>query len=300
MQATAPSAREIGNFASVLMKSGPNKAVASLIVPSTLIERKKITEAYKSANVTIQKINKSAKSLLLLERKTFSPAGGVVCDGIHITHKQPTSKTVVYCMPNGALWPHILDGLMKMSRALVANVVCYNWRGAGLGKGHIAGEKDLISDTQKIIDTLKNQRIFLHGWSLGGAVAIQVAEALQKKGQTTPCAIERSFSSLKKFLRTQDGCWGPLANWIVGQSGWRLASEESLRNLRGHVIVMSAPGDELMDRCSLDGAAAKLSSKNIHRIIMEPSEETCDSVHSRDWYPGELRQYTNEVNKIFR
>jgi hypothetical protein len=281
----------------------PARAIASLIVISIWAPQRMIAPSYAVIGNYIRVMNADSHSPLRYEQKTFSPKAGVECDGIEITYKKTSTrqsdKTIVYFLPNGALWPGVFEQLDWMSLAFKANVVCYNYRATGYGKGQLLGEQDLVEDGVKIVQSIKDQRIFMHGWSLGGGVAMQVAARLKDQRIEVPVANERSFSSLQQLLRAHLGFFGIVPGWILKLSGWQLNSAEVLPNLKSHVIVMSAPDDSLMKGCSLDAIAKQHPASNIHRIVMDRSHVRHEYTHCRDWYDSELERYKTEVNQVF-
>ncbi len=107
-------------------------------------------------------------------------------------------NTVIFFCPNGTpyeLWPSLVAFYLQND----LNVILLNYRGVGASQGKASSSRDLVMDGDSVYqyarDKLKvpERRILLHGRSIGGGVASQVASFDRR-----PCALvnERSFDQL--------------------------------------------------------------------------------------------------------
>ena len=246
---------------------------------------------------------------------TYSPVPEVSLNGVKIIHTTPSAtppatplavpaerqKWVVYFLPNAALWEHMLPVLLEISKKTQANVLCYNYRGAGFSSGVVLSPQDLICDGVDTVNSLlaqgvRMEDITLHGFSLGGGVATQVAKRFADQNRAVNLVNERSFASIPEFLQsTLPVIIGHLAGWIVWLVGWELNSQQALTHLRGHVLAISMAHDPI----STFGRAARTTATQAQMQYLDMQHGQNDgNPHCRPWKPAEWNQYVSRMQSF--
>ena len=98
---------------------------------------------------------------------------------------------------------------VPIARILVENTGCnvlmLEYRGYGMSTG-TPNEDGLMIDAQTGMDWVrnnqetKNDKIIVYGQSLGGAVAIQLAERNQEAGDVAGLILENTFTSIQNMI----------------------------------------------------------------------------------------------------
>lgn len=236
---------------------------------------------------------------------------GVELSGIQITKNERAdvdSPWIVFFMPNGVVWEDYFDVLLQHHHNTKANILCYNYRGAGKNKVFPFYEKDLVEDGKLIVNELlkkaNSKKVILHGYSFGGSIATQVAAAFVELGITLSVCNERSFTALADVIRG-------IFPWIIAELAcfcarllnWHLNSELALQKLKeNNVVVLSCEKDGLIanDARFIQAVirqkeAGNIREENVHKINF-PLRTDFD--HGRGWTNSEQRQYKNIVTAI--
>lgn len=232
----------------------------------------------------------------------------ITLDGIQLTAQNQEvapcdQRWIAYFLPNGATWAQMLPVLQDLHQTTNgAGIICYDYPNVGRSTGEALTEDDLLYSCTKVAKTLlqsgvKPEHVFLHGWSLGGAVATLVTKKLEDEGiQIAGHCNERSLSSLIDFLNAKVWCIGYLAGLILSALGWKLNSGDAVQTIQSKVIVMTHPKDEVMLKKSQLRNITAAHPRNTIIDIEMSAEESYSSPHCRDWYPDERRQYGAFVN----
>jgi len=148
-----------------------------------------------------------------MNRATVETADHVKLDTLEILHPEESKKDpedqkwIVFFPGNGARYEHLIILATQLSRDIGANLYLGNYRGVGYSEKSPSKSKDLIVDGEAMVQYLLNEKkipsgnIMVHGWSLGGAVANEVAALHQEKGQEMKLCNDRSFSTLYKEIK---------------------------------------------------------------------------------------------------
>ncbi|GBG25387.1 Protein ABHD13 [Hondaea fermentalgiana] len=124
-----------------------------------------------------------------------------VSAGVFTPAEEPGHKglTIILLPPNGASFEEFADFMIAYAKdAGAERVVGINYRGVGQSEGGATCAKDLVDDAEAVIEYLIKERgydeklMLVHGWSLGGAVALQ----LRQKRPHLLVVSDRSFRSL--------------------------------------------------------------------------------------------------------
>ena len=100
---------------------------------------------------------------------------------------EPTTPTVLFFQENAGNISHRLEFARLLMNVASVNVMLLSYRGYGRSSG-APSEEGLVLDAQAAVEHLRQRtdidsdKIFLFGRSLGGAVAIAIAERMQRKG----------------------------------------------------------------------------------------------------------------------
>jgi len=107
--------------------------------------------------------------------------------------------TIVFFNPNGVGFEKILPYLASYAKDLGADrAIGVNYRGVGKSTGKAKRGQDLVDDGSEVVNwtlnefQLEESQLIIHGWSLGGAVALKVKERFP----SVMVISDRSFSSL--------------------------------------------------------------------------------------------------------
>jgi len=128
------------------------------------------------------------------------------------------------------------------------NHILWNYPGVGGSAGHTNSAHDLIEAGYKQAKRLLDQKIpaekiTLHGLSLGGAVATQVAQRLHEEGHLVHLEVDRSFAQIARVLPAKlekNELDTPLFTSVIALSLSGLALGTTLAGLVGSIGVVLA------------------------------------------------------------
>ena len=154
-------------------------------------------------------------------------------------------------------------GLAERYRALGLSVLMIDYRGYGLSDGDFASESQTYADADAALQYLLNQRsippseIILFGHSLGGAIAINLA---QQSPNVAGLIVQSSFSSMEDLAHTQ--FWPKLLplKLLLNQ---RFQSNQKVEQLAMPKLWMHGSADSLIPPSM---------SQELHRKSPEPSQ----------------------------
>lgn len=169
---------------------------------------------------------------------------GVKLSGYHFKHKdaKTNDETMIYCQPNGALCEMPSYSWLLASAALrqaPCNFVVFNHRGCGQSQGTAKGGKDLVLDTDSILQhvttrlKVPSNKIHFYGYSLGGGVSGEL-KALHPE-INGKYVNERSFASIHKVIKQMVPftLTRKIASIIVKKLGWNLQPSKTFQNIQG-------------------------------------------------------------------
>lgn len=104
-------------------------------------------------------------------------------------------------------------------QSLGFNVLAIDYRGFGRSTPILPSEASAIEDTRRAFEELKRRepdpaRRFVYGYSLGGALAIELAS---HEDEIAGVVIESSFTSIPDLVRTTKWGWLPFVRLLVTQ-----------------------------------------------------------------------------------
>ena len=181
---------------------------------------------------------------------TFETADGVMLNGMHLpaNRENREGKTIILFNGNGMLYSFYDSNYIQQLQDEGWNLFLFDYRGVGCSEGRATCE-GLSLDGDAALQYVKslgveNEKILLHGHSLGGAVASQVAVwndgvnyFNDRSFSNLPCGVNHFFKS---------GCFGAFASWVVKGSGWEMDAEANWEKISGRKFARFSPQDEVI------------------------------------------------------
>jgi len=205
--------------------------------------------------------------------------------------ESPTAPTILFCHANagniGLRVPNY-EGIIKR---LQANILALDYRGYGYSEGS-PSEDGLIEDACCAWKWLKaaagdgridGKRIFVFGRSLGGAVAIALAQTLQRQSdpvQPLGLILENTFSSIGNLVDTMF----PFLAFQALKDRFLRIKWESLRRItevKVPLLFLSGLKDELVPASHME-QLSKAANQSLHRKTTVFEE----GMHNDTWQKG--------------
>lgn len=234
----------------------------------------------------------------------FKTADGLELDGMYFQgdNCQPADRTMILFNPNGLRYEAYGNEnslLFDLSSWQTKgwNVLVFNYRGVGKSQGW-ATRDGLILDGDAAFQYVKNQfqvddeKILLHGHSLGAAIAAEVA-ALHP--DVNYCN-DRSFSSLAKEVEMKLGrILGPILSRILTCLGWVYQAYENWEKINGRKWIVYHNNDGMIP---LGARFHELVAPQAKKIKLDEMGDTGSVSHMRKYNVWEEIHYFMEINKI--
>lgn len=213
------------------------------------------------------------------ERLRIKTADGAQIDGVTIYPKDKEllppaaeQKWIIFCQGMAEDYANNLQkDILQYAEQTKANLLLFNYRGVAKSKKRALGAKDLVIDGEAAIQYLLSKgvpekNILIHGYSLGGGVAAEMAHIHQD------CAFldEKSYSSLSKVVKK--GGFVPKGLRGIAASGlklckWNLKAAKSWNEIKGNKgVVFHINDEEIPYKASLH---AKLTKQKKISQLME-------------------------------
>ena len=148
----------------------------------------------------------------------------------------------IYCCGNGE---DAMSTLLAYSRIVHdnKNYIFWNYPGVGNSLGSAHSTNDLFKagyeQVKRLIDKgVEAKKITLHGWSLGGGVAIHVARQLRDEGHMVNLNIDRSFANLASVIPASVD--GPLLSSSLSLAVFGIAIGTTVASLLASLSLMLA------------------------------------------------------------
>ncbi|REF28905.1 RTX toxin RtxA [Xenorhabdus cabanillasii] len=185
------------------------------------------------------------------------------------TAEQKTAKKVVlFIHGSGSSAEEQADAIQGHYQKQGVDMLAVNMRGYGLSDGH-PSEKGLYQDARTMFHYLVNDRgikpenIIIHGYSMGGAVAADLARYAEHSGQpVSGLLLDRPMPSMTKAITAHEvsnpaGIVGALAKAVNGQ----FSVEKNLQGISKQTPIMlltdneglGAEGEKLRTKLRLSG-----------------------------------------------
>ncbi|MBA3816475.1 MAG: alpha/beta hydrolase [Parachlamydiaceae bacterium] len=225
------------------------------------------------------------------EQITIKTVDGIELDTIKIKNSH-SNKWIVYFGPNAECYEKIMEGLKEISEKTGANVYTGNYRGVMRSHGAIQSTNDMVLDGKAMVQKLLSEGIpeedmLIHGHSIGGAVATEVASLYPKVHHCS----DRSFASLSHFLKGWVPIIGGVLGGIAGLAGWKFNSVTDFEIIQGKKFVIYSKRDWVIPfKASLYNV---LKNKN----VFPESVEVADNYIGDDYIENWIKNHPS-VNKI--
>ncbi len=171
---------------------------------------------------------------------------------IESSHQKATSpeqqKWLIFFTGNAGCYEFSLDDLKGTSEMAGVNVLAANYRGVMRSQGSPTCSQDLVLDGEAQVQFLLSQgvtpeNILLHGWSLGGAVAAEVAS----NHPGMHLFSDRSFSDISAVLKAWiSNTLGYVGGKIADKASWRFDSIKNFQKIQGHKIIFHSKEDAVI------------------------------------------------------
>lgn len=191
-----------------------------------------------------------------------------------------TKPTIQYILGNGSYIERYIETYTELSNKLDANIFACSMRGCGTYEGK-ATEESLYKDAQMYLEYLVKRNIryiFVHGRSMGGAVAIEMA---QKNPDTyTGLIVENTFSSLKEIVSKKK----PLLYFFIIGFDWivrtKMRNDAKIATIQMPTFFLVSLKDTVVD--PNNSIHLFNSSPSKYKYIFSSKEGTHSDVKGKD------------------
>jgi len=219
--------------------------------------------------------------------------------------KQPqrseSCETLLFFHGNAGNIGHRVQNAYLLYRQCQINILLFDYRGYGKSTG-FPSEAGLYLDAQAVYDfargrnDLNQQKIFLFGRSLGGAVAIHLAAQLSQIDASPPLhclMLENTFTSIPDMAKRLFHIFliDYIPYWIYKNL---FLSLSKIRHVQVPVLFLSGEQDELVPLEMMQNLHVECQSSTKHLALFH------DGQHNTTWlcnnYGDRIRQYLNEIS----
>jgi len=213
-------------------------------------------------------------------------------------------ETLIFFHGNAGNIGHRLQNAHLLYRTCNINLLLFDYRGYGKSTGS-PSENGLYTDALAVYEyvrkrtDLNQEKIFLFGRSLGGAVALHLASHLAQTNATPPLhsvIVENTFTSIPDMAKRlfQVFVLDYVPNWCYKNV---YPSITKIRHIKVPVLFLSGGQDELVPAAMMEKLHEECKSQNKQLVIFP------DGQHNTTWlahnYTSEIRKFLAEVNPIF-
>jgi len=190
-----------------------------------------------------------AERNMLYEDVVIQTKDGLSLHGWFIKQKNPLQhETLIYFHENAGNIGNRLYSIDVLYQELEVNVLIVGYRGYGHSEG-VPSEEGLALDAEAIYEwavtcpQISKHKLFFVGKSLGGAVAIQLAEKVQGSGQVAGLILENTFTSISDMV---DHIFPFLARFkqVILRINW--PSIARIPNVRLPMLFVLGTNDEIV------------------------------------------------------
>lgn len=181
---------------------------------------------------------------------------------------------------------------------LQVNVVIVGYRGYGRSEGKPT-ERGLMYDAEAILNytfnnpSIENDKIYLLGVSLGGAVAIYSAAEFKKKYNFRGIILENTFTSLDDLV---DGIlgWGFFVKYILLHNHW--PSKQRIKQIKTPILFIISEFDEIIPTKMMENlfTLAKNTSFKDKYIVKNATHNTT-YLRGREQYFNKLYEFITKT-----
>lgn len=217
-----------------------------------------------------------------LEELNIKTEDGVLLNAWFLNNN--SDKTVIFFHGNGGNIFYNKERL-KIFNELGVNALLFDYRGYGKSEGNILIEDDIYKDAEAVFKYLENkgvssEKIILWGQSLGGAVAIHMAQ-----NRDIDCVIiESTFYSMEDRARK--------SYWFLPVRGilrFNFRNNEKIKNIKAPVLIIHSKNDEMIDF---------ENGKKLFNLANEPKYFLETSGSHNGGFQSDYKLYFSEIKKF--
>lgn len=204
-----------------------------------------------------------------------------------------TKPTIQYVLGNGSYIEGYIDTYTELSDKLDANIFACSMRGCGTYKGN-ATEELLYKDAQMYLEYLEKRNlrhIFIHGRSMGGAVAIEMAK--QNPTAYAGLIVENTFSNLKEIVRKKK----PFLFFFIIGYDWivrtKMRNDEKIATIQMPTFFLVSLKDTIVDPSHSINLFNLSPSK--YKYVFSSKEGTHNNVKGKD-----VKKFYDEYTKFLK
>lgn len=215
---------------------------------------------------------------LVHEDVQFRSSDGTALHGWLLPSPQPTSLWVVFFHGNAEHVADCAPELDLVRSSLPANVFVFDYRGYGRSEGS-PKEPGVLADGRAAVEWvcqdhgLTPEQLVLHGRSLGGAVAIDVASRLGARA----LIVERTFTSMTDVAACHYP-WLPI-RWLMRN---RYENMDKIARFHGPLLVSHGADDEIVPFAQAERLFAAAGSE--HKVFHTMPGASHNSPADRAFY----------------
>ncbi|CAF0790581.1 unnamed protein product [Didymodactylos carnosus] len=206
-------------------------------------------------------------------------------------HRYSEKDTMIFFHGNAGNIGHRLQNAQILYRSCDINILLFDYRGYGKSTG-TPSEMGLYTDAQAVYDfvrkreDLNQEKIFLFGRSLGGAVAFHLASELGQMNSVPPLScvmVENTFTSIPEMAKRlfQVFVLDYVPNWCYKNV---FSSLSKIRHIKVPVLFLSGGQDELVPTIMMQKLfeECKSQKKYFHNFP--------DGMHNTTWLASDYSQ----------
>ncbi|KAK9322998.1 Alpha/Beta hydrolase protein [Lipomyces orientalis] len=201
-------------------------------------------------------------------------------------------QTVIICCANAGNMGHRLPIASAFYKILQYNVVLFSYRGYGLSTGK-PSEAGIKVDSETVFEYIKKEKelqdtdIILYGQSLGGAVAIYLAE--KHEDEVAGLIIENTFRSIPSLIPSVL----PIAQYFTFLCHQIWPSEQRLLKIKTlPILFLSGEKDEIVPPVQMKVLYEICRSP--HKVWRQFANATHNETYLKDGYWTSIIDFSND------
>jgi alpha-beta hydrolase superfamily lysophospholipase len=187
---------------------------------------------------------------------------------------------------------------LEFLHSLGISLLIIDYRGYGQSQGPFPTEQSLYEDAEKawnyLVTTRKipPQQIFMYGYSLGSAIAINLAIDHPEAGGVI---VEGAFTSIQDLVDQSGRFWMFPSDWLITQ---KFDSFSKIQSLKIPILLIHGTADEIVPVTmtqTLFGAAPQPKEM----ILVSQADHETTPMLGGDYYIAGIRKFLQQSHKAF-